>query len=163
MYTHNLDPIVFEAGFVTIRWYSLAYIFGILIGWWYGKKIIFKNIHFKSEKFNLQDFDDLITYLIISIILGGRIGYIIFYNPKYYILIRDDSNSWKDMVEPKSIFYQSRLDNLEDIYKAMSSYFIENVKPNFIFKINIPLNSILEKTYLNYNITNISPNQQNKN
>ena len=86
MYTHNLDPIVFEAGFVTIRWYSLAYIFGILIGWWYGKKIIFKNIHFKSEKFNLQDFDDLITYLIISIILGGRIGYIIFYNPKYYIL-----------------------------------------------------------------------------
>lgn len=86
-----------------------------------------------------------------------------YFYPKYYILIRDDSNSWKDMVEPKSIFYQSRLDNLEDIYKSMSSYFIENVKPNFSFKINIPLNSILEKTYLNYNLTNISPNQQNKN
>ena len=40
MFTHNLDPILFDFGFLSIRWYSLAYIFGILIGWWYGKKII---------------------------------------------------------------------------------------------------------------------------
>ena len=34
MYTHNLDPVLFDLGFLTVRWYSLAYIFGILIGWW---------------------------------------------------------------------------------------------------------------------------------
>ena len=40
MYTHNLDPVLFNIGFIIIRWYSLAYIFGILFGWWLGKKII---------------------------------------------------------------------------------------------------------------------------
>ena len=85
MYTHNLDPILVDFGFIAIRWYSLAYIFGILIGWWFGKKIIdyilLKNNNFKFE---LSDFDDLISYLIVSIVIGGRIGYVIFYNFEYY-------------------------------------------------------------------------------
>ncbi len=85
MFTHNLEPILIDFGFLALRWYSLAYIIGILIGWWYGKKII-TNITLKKEnKFNLKDFDDLITYLIISIIIGGRIGYIVFYNFSYYL------------------------------------------------------------------------------
>ena len=85
MYTHNLDPVLIDFGFFAIRWYSLAYIFGIVIGWWFGKKII-KNILKKTNlKFNVHDFDDLISYLIISIIVGGRIGYIIFYNLEFYI------------------------------------------------------------------------------
>ena len=85
MFTHNLDPILLDFGFMTIRWYSLAYIAGITIGWWLGKKIIIKKFQNTSQKFDLREFDDLITYLIISIIIGGRIGYIIFYNLKYYI------------------------------------------------------------------------------
>ena len=44
MFTHNLDPILFDLGFISIRWYSLAYIFGNFLGWWYGKKIIEKNL-----------------------------------------------------------------------------------------------------------------------
>ena len=84
MFTHNLDPILFDFGFMTIRWYSLAYIGGILAGWWFGKKIINKRFQNIGQKFDLKEFDDLITYLIISIIVGGRIGYIIFYNPGYY-------------------------------------------------------------------------------
>ena len=60
-------------GLYQLRWYSLAYIFGILIGWWYGKKIIIKNFKILKKKFNLKEFDDLITYLIISIIIGGRL------------------------------------------------------------------------------------------
>ena len=80
MYTHNLDPILFDFGFMAIRWYSLAYIFGILLGWWLGKKIILK----KFNKFNVEEFDNLISYLIISIILGGRIGYVLFYDFGYY-------------------------------------------------------------------------------
>ena len=85
MYTHNLDPVLLNFGFIEIRWYSLAYIFGILLGWWLGKKIINHIIKLNEIKFDLKDFDDLITYLIISIILGGRIGYIIFYNLEFYI------------------------------------------------------------------------------
>ncbi len=85
MYTHNLDPILIDFGFIAIRWYSLAYIFGILAGWWLGKKIIRHILRNTNLKFKLSDFDDLISYLIISIILGGRLGYIIFYNLNYYL------------------------------------------------------------------------------
>jgi len=85
MFTHNLDPVLFDFGFLAIRWYSLSYIFGILLGWWYGKKII-KNISSHQEQeFYLKKFDDLITYLILSIIIGGRLGYIFFYNLEYYV------------------------------------------------------------------------------
>ena len=86
MYSHNLNPILIDFGFIAIRWYSLAYIFGIFIGWWFGKKIIthiFKNYYLK---FNIKEFDDFITYIIISLIFGGRIGYVIFYNIEYFIL-----------------------------------------------------------------------------
>ena len=72
MYTHNLDPVLIDFGFIAIRWYSLAYIFGIIAGWWLGKKIIRHILQSTNLKFNLSDFDDLISYLIISIILGGR-------------------------------------------------------------------------------------------
>ena len=85
MYSHNLDPVLIDFGLITIRWYSLAYIFGIIIGWWLSKRIlnhISKNI---KLNFSTKDFDDLITYIIISIIIGGRLGYIIFYNLEYYI------------------------------------------------------------------------------
>ncbi len=85
MIIHNLDPILFDFGFLTVRWYSLAYIAGILLGWWLGKKIIIKRFKDKEQLFNIKEFDDLITYLIISIIIGGRIGYVIFYNLEYYI------------------------------------------------------------------------------
>ena len=72
-------------GYIAVRWYSLAYIAGILIGWWLGKKIIIKRFENIGQQFNLKEFDDLITYLIISIIIGGRVGYIIFYNLEFYI------------------------------------------------------------------------------
>ena len=85
MYTHNLDPILFSFGFLSIRWYSLSYIFGILVGWWLGKKIINHILKRSDLKFKIKDFDDLITYIVISIIIGGRLGYVIFYNPGYYI------------------------------------------------------------------------------
>ena len=86
MYTHSLNPILIDFGFIAIRWYSLAYVFGIIIGWWFGKKIISHILKNNNFKFKLDDFDDLISYLIISIIVGGRIGYVFFYNFNYYIL-----------------------------------------------------------------------------
>ena len=79
MFINNFDPIAFQIMSFEIRWYSLAYILGIVVGWILCKKIFIKNSGI-SEKF-----DDYITYLIIGIILGGRIGYIIFYNFSYYL------------------------------------------------------------------------------
>ena len=86
MYNHTLDPILIDLGFLSIRWYSLAYILGVLMGWYLGRKIITHLLQNNSLNININQFDDFISYLIISIILGGRIGYILFYNLHYYIL-----------------------------------------------------------------------------
>jgi|TARA_B110001450_G_scaffold244445_1_gene256598 phosphatidylglycerol:prolipoprotein diacylglycerol transferase len=77
MFINNFDPIAIEIFSLEIRWYSLAYILGILIGWYLAKKF-FVNINIKKK------FDDYITYVIIGLILGGRIGYVLFYNFEYY-------------------------------------------------------------------------------
>ena len=79
MFINNFDPVAFQIMSFEIRWYSLAYILGIVIGWISCKKIFIKNSDI-SEKF-----DDYITYLIIGVIIGGRIGYIVFYNFSYYL------------------------------------------------------------------------------
>ena len=85
MYTHSLDPILFDFGFMVIRWYSLAYVFGILIGWWLGKRMILKKFQNLNFNFDIKEFDNLITYIIIFMLLGGRIGYVLFYNFGYYL------------------------------------------------------------------------------
>ena len=79
MFINNFNPVAFQILSFEIRWYSLAYIVGIVIGWTLCKKIFIKNSDINEK------FDDYITYLVIGIILGGRIGYIIFYNFAYYL------------------------------------------------------------------------------
>ena len=79
MFINNFDPVAFQIMSFEIRWYSLAYILGIVIGW-----ILCKKIFIKKSDIN-EKFDDYIAYLIIGIILGGRIGYIVFYNFSYYL------------------------------------------------------------------------------
>ena len=85
MIVHNLDPVFFDFGFIQVRWYSLAYIFGILIGWLYGKKILTKQVSQNNTKIYLSKYDDLITYIIVGIIVGGRLGYVLFYNLNFYL------------------------------------------------------------------------------
>ena len=82
MYIHNLDPIIINFGLLEIRWYSLAYIFGIFLGFYYAKYLI-KKFWYK-ENINVQVLDNFLIYLILGIILGGRLGYILFYNFYYY-------------------------------------------------------------------------------
>ena len=79
MFINNFDPIALQILSLEIRWYSLAYIIGIVLGWIYCKKGLIKDQHI------LNLFDDFITYLIIGVILGGRLGYALFYNLRYYI------------------------------------------------------------------------------
>ncbi len=78
MFINNFDPVALNFFSLEIRWYSLSYIFGIVFAWIYCKKFLIND-----EKI-LNLFDDLISYLIIGVILGGRLGYIIFYNLNYY-------------------------------------------------------------------------------
>ena len=85
MFTNNFDPVAIQIFSVEIRWYSLAYIAGILLGWILSKKI------FISDKQIKEEFDDYITYLILGIIIGGRLGYVIFYNFEYF------SNNFMDV------------------------------------------------------------------
>jgi len=78
MFINNFDPVAFQILSFEIRWYSLAYIAGIIIGWLLCKKIFIKNSKVKEK------FDDYLTFLIIGIIIGGRLGYVIFYNFNFY-------------------------------------------------------------------------------
>ena len=79
MFINNIDPVAFQIFSLEIKWYSLAYIFGIIFGWLYCKKIL------TNQQKLLSLFDDLMTYIIIGVILGGRLGYVIIYNLEYYL------------------------------------------------------------------------------
>ena len=79
MFINNFDPVAFQIMSFEIRWYSLAYILGIITGWLLCKKIFIQKSDI-NEKFN-----DFVTYLLIGIIVGGRLGYVIFYNFDYYL------------------------------------------------------------------------------
>ena len=79
MFINNFDPVALEIFSLEIRWYSLAYIFGIILGWIIAKKLLIQDLEVKNK------FDDYLTYLIIGIILGGRLGYIFIYNLSFYI------------------------------------------------------------------------------
>ncbi len=79
MFINNFDPVAFQVFSIGIRWYSLAYVVGLALGWLYCNKILIKD---KDKK---NQFDDYITYIIVGIIVGGRLGYVLIYNPSYYL------------------------------------------------------------------------------
>ena len=92
MFIHNLNPVIINFGFLEIRWYSLAYIVGIFLGFYYAKYLIKK--YWDKEKINTQNLDNFLIYLILGIIIGGRFGYILFYITltilsKYYFYGRE--------------------------------------------------------------------------
>ena len=77
----GLDPNAVNLGFFQIKWYSLAYISGILLGWWYLLKLLAQ----PGAPMARRHADDLVFYATCGIILGGRLGYIIFYAPEMFL------------------------------------------------------------------------------
>ena len=78
----NIDPIAIHLGPLAIRWYSLAYVTGILGGWWLiSRELAARPLANLSKK----AFDDTIMWAVIGIILGGRLGFVLFYKPGYYL------------------------------------------------------------------------------
>lgn len=76
-----IDPVAIELGPLVIRWYALAYVAGILIGW----RLAMRLVDQPGTPVRPQEVDDLIVWLTLGIILGGRIGYVLFYNFDVYI------------------------------------------------------------------------------
>jgi len=79
MFINNFDPVAFQVFFIEIRWYSLSYVFGLILGWIYCKTILIKEEKIKNL------FDDYISYLIIGVIVGGRLGYVFIYDPSHFL------------------------------------------------------------------------------
>lgn len=79
----NIDPVAVAVGPLQIRWYALAYLCGILLGWWYGLRLIRKD-EAAGLRPNKADIDDFLPFGVLGIILGGRLGYVLFYQPGYY-------------------------------------------------------------------------------
>jgi len=86
----GLHPDVFSIGFFTLRWYSLAYIAGIVVGWWYLLKLLAQ----PGAPMARRHADDLVFYATLGIILGGRIGYVLFYAPGMLLRPLDVLKLW---------------------------------------------------------------------
>ncbi|MCH9054237.1 MAG: prolipoprotein diacylglyceryl transferase [Proteobacteria bacterium] len=76
-----IDPVLVEFGPLVIRWYALAYVAGLLIGWRYMLRLA----EGKPKIMARQDVDDFLLWATLGIILGGRLGYVLFYNAEYFL------------------------------------------------------------------------------
>jgi phosphatidylglycerol:prolipoprotein diacylglycerol transferase len=77
----NIDPVAVQIGPIAIRWYALAYLVGFVAGWRYCLHLARAN----PKPPGPRDFDDFLTWAVIGVILGGRLGYVLFYNLEYYL------------------------------------------------------------------------------
>jgi phosphatidylglycerol:prolipoprotein diacylglycerol transferase len=76
-----IDPVLISIGPIAIRWYALAYVFSIIIGWRYTRALAAQ----KLSPLTPGMLDDFVTWAVLGIVLGGRIGYVVFYNADYYL------------------------------------------------------------------------------
>lgn len=82
----QIDPIAFSLGPVAVRWYALAYILGLLLAVWYAKRIV-RNANLWPEgrpSATTEQIDDLLLWATLGVVVGGRLGYVLFYNPAYF-------------------------------------------------------------------------------
>ncbi len=83
----EIDPILVQIGPLAVRWYGLAYFAGILIGWRYGRRLVANAGIWGARGAPLKptDIDDFLLWLVVGIVLGGRLGYALFYQPGSYL------------------------------------------------------------------------------
>ncbi len=80
-----INPILISIGPFAIRWYALAYIVGIIAGWFYARAIIAsERLWGGAAPLTVLDFDDFVIWITLGIILGGRTGYVLFYNLPHF-------------------------------------------------------------------------------
>lgn len=82
-----IDPVAVAIGPITIKWYALAYIAGLVGGWWYARRLVADESLWGAgiRRPSLNDIDDLIVWVALGVVLGGRLGYVLFYNLPLYL------------------------------------------------------------------------------
>jgi len=82
----DIDPVALELGPLVIRWYALAYLAGFILGWRYCLRLVgLDTAQDKNVRPNVLDIDDFLAWAVLGVVLGGRIGYVLFYQPEYYL------------------------------------------------------------------------------
>jgi phosphatidylglycerol:prolipoprotein diacylglycerol transferase len=83
----NIDPVALQIGPVAIKWYGLAYLAGLLLGWLYIRRLLSEPYLWANDRppFEPAKVDDLLLYITAGVVLGGRLGFVIFYEPSYYL------------------------------------------------------------------------------
>ncbi len=82
----NIDPVIVRIGPLAVHWYGVAYIVGILFGWWYAKRLVADERLWAGgvRPMRPEDIDDFLVWAAVGIVLGGRVGYVLFYDlPRY--------------------------------------------------------------------------------
>ena len=82
----QFDPIAISLGPLAVRWYGLMYLLAFLQFWWLGKRRIETHPLYLRSGWTVQNLDDLLFYGVLGVILGGRLGQVIFYEPAYYLM-----------------------------------------------------------------------------
>ena len=82
----NIDPVIFSLGPLAVRWYGLAYIAGLLFAAWYMKRLVANAALWGGTKptATARQIDDFFIWSVLAVVLGGRLGYVLFYNPGFY-------------------------------------------------------------------------------
>lgn len=81
-----IDPVAVAIGPITIKWYALAYIVGLVGGWFYMRRLVGnESLWGNLRRPSLEDIDDLIVWVALGVVLGGRLGYVLFYNLPLYL------------------------------------------------------------------------------
>jgi phosphatidylglycerol:prolipoprotein diacylglycerol transferase len=82
----SIDPVMISIGPLPIRWYALAYIAGLVLGWAYARALVRRKAFWGGVAAPTPlDIDDLLVYAAVGVIVGGRLGYVLFYNPGHYL------------------------------------------------------------------------------
>jgi phosphatidylglycerol---prolipoprotein diacylglyceryl transferase len=83
----DIDPVIVRIGPLAIHWYGVAYVIGILFGWWYAKRLVADPSLWPEgvKPMKPEDIDDLLVWAALGIVLGGRVGYILFYDFSRYL------------------------------------------------------------------------------
>jgi len=85
----DIDPVLIQLGPLAIRWYALAYIAGLLLGWWYAARLVSDRFLWKGPPFHYrppatkEQISDLLVWIAVGVILGGRLGFVLFYGTFY--------------------------------------------------------------------------------
>ncbi|GJE15885.1 prolipoprotein diacylglyceryl transferase [Methylobacterium marchantiae] len=81
-----IDPVAVSIGPISIKWYALSYIAGLIGGWFYARRLVAADRYWGVvRRPSLNDIDDLIVWVALGVVLGGRIGYVLFYNLPLYL------------------------------------------------------------------------------